>query len=324
VAEITAVVGNYQGKNVLGDCLESLAAQTMAPSAVLVVDAGSTDSSTAVAERLGATVVETENRGVGWLYNVGARAAKTPLLLLANNDVALAPDCLELLAAALAEDEGRFAADPAQVDWDSGAPIHRRTEIARGPLLRQPLPGFRIDQNVPADGIEPTLFANGAALLVRRELLLELGGFDETFFMEFEEIDICWRAWLRGWPTVHVPAATVRHRVASTTALEGAQRRRVASAHHNLLRFALKCLPPRGVARVLGGELLRLPAHPRLVAPALARAATSLPEILRARAAARPSRAVYDWLLSGQRGAMPRASSGRSSSVSRSVRRDRG
>ena len=40
--------------------------------------------------------------------------------------------------------------------------------------------------------------AHGAAMLVRRELLLELGGFDETFFMEWEDLDLCWRAWLRG------------------------------------------------------------------------------------------------------------------------------
>ena len=47
--------------------------------------------------------------------------------------------------------------------------------------------------------------ANGAAMLVRRDALLELGGFDETFFMELEDIDLCWRAWLRGWPSVYVP-----------------------------------------------------------------------------------------------------------------------
>ena len=50
-------------------------------------------------------------------------------------------------------------------------------------------------------------------MLVRRERLLELGGFDETFFMDFEDLDLCWRAWLRGWASVYVPDAVVRHRV---------------------------------------------------------------------------------------------------------------
>ena len=38
-------------------------------------------------------------------------------------------------------------------------------------------------------------------MLVRRSMFLELGGFDETFFMEWEDLDLCWRAWLRGWST---------------------------------------------------------------------------------------------------------------------------
>ena len=306
--EVTAVVANYQGETVLGDCLASLTNQTLVPAEILVVDAGSTDGGTALAESLGAKVIATDNRGVGRLYNIGARAATTPLVLLANNDVAFAPNCVRLLASALEREENCFAADPTQLDWDSGAVIHSRTEIERGRLIREPLPGFRVDQTRPAGGVEPTLFANGAAMLVRRDLLLELGGFDESFFMEFEEIDVCWRAWLRGWKTIHVPAASLRHHVATATSLEGVQRRRVASAHYNLIRFALKCLPLRGVARVLAGELLRLPVHPRLVAPALASAAADLPKILRARAHARPSLEVYEWLLSGQPGSAPSAS----------------
>ena len=110
--------------------------------------------------------------------------------------------------------------------------------------------------------------AHGAAMLVRRDVLLELGGFDETFFIEWEDLDLCWRAWLRGHRSVYVPAASVRHRVgAATTAADLTPR--LASSHHNLMRFALKCLPARAAARVLAGELLRLPAHPRLIAPAL-------------------------------------------------------
>ena len=63
----------------------------------------------------------------------------------------------------------------------------------------------------------PTVTANGACMLVRASMLLELGGFDETFFMDFEDIDLCWRAWLRGWESVYVPDAWVRHRVGAVT-----------------------------------------------------------------------------------------------------------
>ena len=78
--------------------------------------------------------------------------------------------------------------------------------------------------------------------------------------MEWEDLDLCWRAWARGWASVYVPEARLRHRVgAVTTASVSA--RRLASSHHNLVRFALKCLPAAG-----GG-----PRRRRRAAPAAAR-----------------------------------------------------
>jgi hypothetical protein len=97
---------------------------------------------------------------------------------------------------------------------------------------------------------------------------------------------------------VHVPAAVVRHRVGAATTGE-LGRRRLVSSHHNLVRFALKCLPPEAAARIVLTELLRLGVHPRLVAPALVTVARELPEIVRARRAIGPARAHLDWLLAG-------------------------
>ena len=68
----------------------------------------------------------------------------------------------------------------------------------------------------------------------------------------------------------------VRHRVGAVTT-PGRCDRRLVSSHHNLMRFALKCFPARDAARVLAGELLRLPRHPRLVGPALWQVGRELP-----------------------------------------------
>ena len=88
------------------------------------------------------------------------------------------------------------------------------------------------------------------------------------------------------------------HRVGGATE-SGDLTGRLSSSHHNLLRFALKCLPRGQAARVLAGELLRLPAHPRLITPALLRVARELPEIARQRRQAQPSQGHLDWLLAG-------------------------
>lgn len=298
--DVAVVVANYAGDDVVGDCLRSVGEQTLEPTETLVVDAGHSPRAREIADAHGATLLGRPNRGLGYLYNEGSRAARADLVLLLNNDVALEPRCLELLVEELVGSPTCFAADPRQVGWDGGALVHGRASLRRGPLLRQPLPGFRLHLCGRAETPVVTLCANGGAMLVHRGRLLELGGFDETMFMDFEDLDLCWRAWLRGWESVHVPAAVVRHRVGVATRSSGALRRRLRGSHHNLVRLALKCFPAEDAARVVLGELVRLPRHPSLVGPALLGIARELPAILRARRAAGPSRELMRWMLAGQ------------------------
>ncbi len=298
-ADVAVVIGNHQGERVLPDCLESLSLQTRAAREVVVVDGASTDGSHAIAERWGARFVPAPNRGLGFLYNRGVDESEAEYVLLLNNDVALDSRCVELLAAELDADANRFAADPTQLDWPGEQVIHARTTLDRGRLLREYIPGFHLDAVVPADAVVPTVSAHGAAMLVRRSMFLELGGFDETFFMEWEDLDLCWRAWLRGWGSVYVPNASLRHRVGAVTTGAVAPRRS-ASSHHNLMRFALKCLPAPAATRVLLGELLRLPAHPRAIGAGAARLAVELPEIVRLRRSQRRAGPLVTQVIDGR------------------------
>jgi N-acetylglucosaminyl-diphospho-decaprenol L-rhamnosyltransferase len=299
VTEVTVIVGNFQGADHLPACLESLAAQTRPPAEVIVVDAGSTDESRTIAIALGAHLLERPNNGLGWLYNEGARAAQTDYVLLANPDVAFDARCLELLTDALDSDGTIFAADPRQLDWNGEKTIHARTTLRRGPLLRTAIPGLQVDPvALPHDGPPvPTAWANAGGMLVRRERLLELGGFDETFFLDYEDIDLGWRAWLRGWGSVYVPEAAFRHKVGGSTSEKTAPRR-LTSSHHNLTRFALKCFPPGAAAKVVVAELIRALRAPRAVGPALGRVLIELPAILRERRRLQPSRELFEHLTS--------------------------
>ena len=300
--DVAVVISSYENEADLPHCLASVGAQSLTPSRVLVVDAGSSDASVDVARANGAEAMVVENRGLGHLYNTGVRAVDSELVFLANADVALHERCLEHLSAAL--DAGdRWAADPKQLDWSGERVIHARTTLGRG-SLRDLIPFVRIDPVAPSDGVVPTFAANAGAMLVRRERMLELGGFDEAFFMDYEDVDLSWRAWQRGWASVYVPSAVVRHRVGASTGEASARRRRI-SAHHNMVRFALKCLPPHLAAAVVAGEILRALAHPRIVGTALGGVARALPEILRERRRLRPSRALHRWLVEGQLGPPP-------------------
>lgn len=276
---VAAVIGNYEGATHLPDCLDTLAAQTLPLTDIVVVDAGSRDDSVVVARTRGARVIATENRGLAFLYNFGVAVVDTELVLLANNDLAFDRECVRLLAEALTESERRFAADPTQFDWTGERVIHARTVLRRAPLLRTPIPGLEIDPLIRAETATTTVYANAGAMLVRRSMFNELGGFDETFFLDFEDLDLCWRAWARGWESVYVPKAHLRHKV-GMSASSTVSPRRLRSSHHNLVRFALTCLPADAAARVVAGELVRSARAPFVVLPALAQVARELPGIL--------------------------------------------
>ncbi|HEY8724882.1 MAG TPA: glycosyltransferase family 2 protein [Gaiellaceae bacterium] len=296
--DVTVVIGNYEGAHLLPECLASLERQTSPPVEVIVVDAGSLDGSRAVAESFGAQVVEMDNRGLGALYNRGVASAASPFVMLLNNDVSLDERCLEILRDALAN-PARFAADPRQMSWDGTAVVHARTTLTRGRMTRERFPGLHLDALVDSKVESRTVSAHGAAMMVRRSMMLELGGFDESFFMDFEDLDLCWRAWLRGWESVYVPEAWLRHKVGAVTT-SAILPRRLASSHHNLTRFALKCLPARAAATVVAGEIMRLPVHPGPIGRGLFAVAREAREIARLRAALRPSRRLFEWMLGGQ------------------------
>jgi GT2 family glycosyltransferase len=298
MTEVAVVVGTYAGAAHLPECLRSLRAQTHAPAEIIVVDASSEDGTAELAVELGARALVTPNNGLGHLYNRGADAVNAPYMLFSNVDVSYDDRCVEFLCDALDADERRFAADARQLDWDGGRLVHGLTTLRRGRFLHELFPGLHLDHCVPADAITATVSAHGAAMLVRRDRFLELGGFDETFFLDWEDLDLCWRAWLRGWPSVYVPEAWLRHRVGAVTGPEMAPRR-LASSHHNIMRFALKSLPPAAAARVLAGEILRWPRYPTAIARALARIVLELPAILRERRRLGSGSHLLDAMLAG-------------------------
>lgn len=299
MSRVSVIVSSYQSEATLGEALASLGAQSLAPQDVIVVDAGSSDGSVAVAESGGARVLAVPNLGLGHAYNRGAELASGDTIFFMNGDVALDAACLARLADALAADETTFAADPTQLDWDGAELIHGRTVLRRGRLLASPIPGLALDPRATADGdVAPTVTANAGAMLARRAQFVELGGFDERFFMDFEDLDLCWRAWQRGWRSVYVPGAVVRHRVGTSTAAAPEQApRRLRSSHRNLVRFALKNLPPGAALRVVAGEIVRSARRPSIVGSALASVAGDLPAVLRERRRLGPKRSVYEALV---------------------------
>ena len=247
-------------------------------------------------------MLRAENRGLGHLYNLGARAAvDSDYVLLSNNDVAYEPDCLAELAAALDADGAAFRRRPDAARLGRRARRSTRARRSRADGCgASTCPGLHLDDAVPADSIVPTVSAHGAAMLVRRDRLLELGGFDESFFMEWEDLDLCWRAWLRGWPSVYVPQARLRHRVGGVTTQRRARAaERVVAPQPAALRAQVPAAG-RGRARRRRRAAAPAAASARDRAALCARSRASWRRSRAARAQVRPRAELFEWMLAGQ------------------------
>jgi GT2 family glycosyltransferase len=165
-----------------------------------------------VAQGRGAQVIRNaRNEGYGRANNVGARAVASEFLLIVNPDVAVDEAAVaELVAAARRyPDAGLFA--PRIVEPD-GRVFYQPTSLLAGHLSN---PGGRL---ALPEGDACAPFFSGACFLVRRELFLKLGGFDEAIFLFYEDDDLCRRIADAGVALVYVPSAIARHRRGSSSA----------------------------------------------------------------------------------------------------------
>jgi GT2 family glycosyltransferase len=211
-ASVGAVVVNYNGGDRVVRCLQALSRQTTAPAPIIVVDNGSQDGSP---KRIRAAlphveVIELgENRGLPAARNVGLAAVKSDLALLADSDVYLEPDALGRLIATRAATGATVVCprirllperDVVQAD---GAAAHF---VGTMTLVN----GYRRLDEVPA---ERTRVAGciGACYLLDRQRVLDAGGFDETYFFYFEDLEFMLRLGALGHDFVCEPAALAFH-----------------------------------------------------------------------------------------------------------------
>ena len=196
-------------------CCRALATQTLPLAAILVVDNGSTAHAP---EELAAACPDARilrlktNRGFAGGANAGIRAALAQpdidFVWLLNNDTAAAPDVLEKLVSAAAADPLIGLVGCPLLEGSDGSDLRR---VPPGKKLRGPwaIPVF------PRPGERPD-YLSGACLLIRREVLDDVGLFDEGFFFFFEDADFSHRALDHGWRLAVAEDAQVEHRGSAT------------------------------------------------------------------------------------------------------------
>lgn len=245
---VAAVVVNYNARDHLRVCLQSLAAEGVKQ--VVVVDNGSTDGSRRVAEDSGARWVDSGgNLGYGRAANRGASdpaVAGAEYLLVCNPDLELRAGCVAGLVATLSADPAIGVAGPRLSNPDGSLYPSARTFPDLLDAMGHGLLGFVAPRNpftrryrlLDWDHAEQATvdWVSGACFLIRRSAWDSVGGFDPSYFMYMEDVDLCWRLGRAGWRVAYQPAAEVVH----TQGVSADQHPyRMLAAHHlSMWRFA--------------------------------------------------------------------------------------
>jgi len=215
---VSVIVLNYNGRRWLAGCLDALAAQVGVPAfEIVLVDNASTDGSAAFVrtEYRSVRLIESEsNRGFAGGNNLGAQKAAGRFLAFLNNDTIAAQDWLSRLVSVLDERPDVGLATSKLVLMDDPS----RLDSAGDGYLRAGGAYKRGHGRPAADhGVSREVFgACGAAFVVRRALFERLGGFDESFFMVYEDVDLSYRARLAGFRCWYAADAVVRHAGSAT------------------------------------------------------------------------------------------------------------
>lgn len=202
----------------------SLAGATTRTVRLVVVDNGSDPTVVdAIAAEHGAEVVRTgENLGYGRAANRAAAGAAEPWLVVANPDVVWHPGSLDALLAAAERHPRAGALGPAVLNVDgsvypSARELPSLRQGAGHALLARVWPGnpwtraYQARQESTRATERTAGWLSGSCLLLRREAFEAVGGFDERYFMFFEDLDLGERLGRAGWSNVHVPTAVVTH-----------------------------------------------------------------------------------------------------------------
>jgi GT2 family glycosyltransferase len=259
---VSIIIPNWNGADLLQAYLPSVLeaqAKYRGKVEVIVVDDASTDASVKLLQEDFPgikAVVHRHNRGFGRACWSGARAAQHPVLIFLNSDVKVAPDFVNPLVDCL-EDATAFAASPLVFD-DKGNLSNVTVSIPyfrRGKIRYKSFPPRQLLHNAsPLPYPWYTLFPIGAAFAVDRARFLELQGFDDLFSpFYYEDTDLGFRAWRRGWKCIVVPEARVTHYHAGTIARSFKQFRVSAIRKRNRLFYLWKNLT---TARLLRQHLL--------------------------------------------------------------------
>lgn len=265
--DLSVVIVSWNVADHLHLCLQSLC-ESLKPSPlqaeIIVVDNASSDGTSQMVEQEfpeAVLIANQENLGFTRGNNQGIEKSQGRYILFLNPDTQVLSDALDTMVAYMEANPQVGALGPRLLDAEGKTLSSRRrfpslaTDFIESTTLGQWFPGHPLIQkyhmaDTSNDQIQAIDWAVGAALLVRRQALNEVGLLDEDFFMYSEEVDLCFRLKTKGWEIVYFPEARVVH-------YEGKSSQQVLTFKHHQFQRS-KVLFFRKHHSVWAAEVLRL------------------------------------------------------------------
>lgn len=210
--KVTIVIPNYNGKHFMEPCLESLHKQTCQDFEVVIVDNASTDDSLTYLKTnypdLPVIALD-QNYGFSKAVNVGIEYAKTPYVILLNNDTTVHPNYVQEMLVAIEKSPRIFSVSSKMIQMyhpeliDSAGDLYTLMGwgICRG--AGRPISNYNSNDKI--------FSACAGAAIYRRSVFDEIGHFDEAHFAYLEDIDIGYRAKIYGYKNTYCASALVYH-----------------------------------------------------------------------------------------------------------------
>jgi GT2 family glycosyltransferase len=240
----SVIVINWNGAAFLNVCLESLLAEAAAEDEIIVVDNASTDNSVELVRSHFPDVrllCNKRNLGYAGGANVGLRAARGDVLILLNPDVQVHAGWLITLKDTLKDKIVGIAG--CKLLYPGDEIIQHAGGIINFPLALADHYGYRQRDDGQWDQEREVDYVTGAAFALRRDILNEVGFFDEKFYPAYyEEADLCFRVRGAGYRILYAPGAVATHY--EHALLEERSCNYLHFFHRNRLRFVLKHLSP--------------------------------------------------------------------------------
>src|SRR5258708_284544 len=255
--KVSIIIVNFNGGKVFRECLVSLKKISYSNYEIIIVDNSSTDGT----EKL-ATIRNKKNLGFVDGNNQGIKNAKGKYILLLNNDTKVSKNFLNVLVDKMESDPEIGVLQPKIFMMDNpGFLDNAGSFITKIGFLRHW--GFQKKDSSNFDTEREIFSAKGACMLIRKDLIDQIGLFDHDFFMYFEESDFCWRVWLCGYKVLFYPQTFIYHKIGFTIKRQNVSelnfhyyKNRIASLIKNLNNWNVLWMVPLHLFLSLGISLI--------------------------------------------------------------------